>query len=286
MPLGVHTSIGGGLHKSVERAVELGCDAFQIFSRNPRSWAYEPVDAGEAALFRGAREKSGISAVAVHATYLINLSSPDDVIFSKSVDLFKKELGIAESLGADYMVTHLGSFSGGTPELARARVAQALRDIAAAGHGKNTMILFENSAGAGSSYGSTLAEIGWIIKDAQSRGIRAGLCFDTCHAFAAGYPMRTRDEVKSLVKAIADDAGPGSLRLIHLNDSKGALGSRIDRHEHIGKGRIGKEGMREILSRKEFLAVPMILETPKKEDKDDARNLAAVRAIIAAAPKS
>ncbi len=278
-PLGVHTSIAGGRHLSVERAVKLGCTAMQIFGRNPRSWGVTPLPSVEAALFRKAREKAGIWPVAVHTTYLINLCSPSEELFDKSVGLFRDELGIAGALGADYLVTHLGSPGEMGGAYAVRRVLSALENSASAARG-GAEILLENTSGAGSGFGSSLKDIGRILKGAEEMGIRAGLCFDTCHAFAAGYPMKTGEDIAVLIKAIDAGVGLKRLKLIHLNDSKGEAGSMLDRHEHIGKGKIGAGGLALFLNRPEIKGIPLILETPKKDPGDDPRNLSAVREII------
>lgn len=279
MPIGVHTSIAGGVSNSIDRAVALGCDAVQIFGRNPRTWRFTPIAGPEVRLFRSRREKAGIYPVAVHTTYLINLCAPVDETFEKSVDLFKLELASAEALGADYLVTHLGSPVGLGGEFARARILGALREVAKDGLGRKTGILLENTAGSGHTYGSSLHDIGAVAKGAEGFGLKVGICLDTCHAFAAGYAMTTPADVERLVSTIDREAGLERVRLIHLNDSKGAFGSRLDRHEHIGEGHIGIEGFTAILSHPALSKIPMILETPKKDEDDDRRNLKTVRDI-------
>ncbi|HBG46263.1 MAG TPA: hypothetical protein DDW94_04645 [Deltaproteobacteria bacterium] len=280
MPLGVHISIAGGISRSVERALGLGCDAMQIFGRNPRSWIYSPLAPAEAGLFRAKRKESGIWPVVVHTNYLINLSSPDDAIYHKSIDIFSKELGIAEAIGADYLVTHLGSPQDMGSAFAVKRVAAALKEVAGSGLGRSTRILFENTSGAGYGFGSSLSDIGELIRKAEGVGLETGLCFDTCHAFAAGYDFSTPGEAKALVKTIGSEVGFGNLKTIHLNDSKGRMGSKLDRHEEIGKGTIGLEAFGFFLNNPKIKGVPMILETPKDSDEDDLRNLDAVRRIL------
>ncbi|MBI5902287.1 MAG: deoxyribonuclease IV [Deltaproteobacteria bacterium] len=280
MPIGVHTSIAGGVSNSIDRAVALGCDAVRIFGRNPRTWSFSPVEGTEAGLFKSKREKAGLWPVAVHTTYLINLCAPVEETFEKSVNLFKLELASAEALGADYLVTHLGSPGELGGEFARARILEALREAAQDGLGKKTGILLENTAGSGHTYGSSLHEIGMVAKGAEGFGLRVGLCLDTCHAFAAGYAMTTPAEVEGLVSTLDREAGLERVKLIHLNDSKGAFGSRLDRHEHIGEGHIGREGFTAILSHLALSKIPMILETPKKSEDDDRRNLKTVRDIL------
>lgn len=280
MPLGVHVSIAGGVSKSIERAKRLGCDAMQIFGRNPRSWIYSPLPASEASLFRSLRKEAGIRPVAVHTNYLINLCAPDDGIYYKSIDIFTKELGIAEAIGADYLVTHLGSPQEMGQGFAMKRIGLALKEVAKSGHGRTIRILFENTAGAGYIFGKRLSDIGELIDIAAKDGLDAGLCFDTCHAFGAGYAFSTADEVTALVKTIDKDVGLKHLKVIHLNDSKGRFGANLDRHEEIGKGSIGLDSFRLLLNHPKIRPVPMILETPKDSDEDDLRNLAAVRKIL------
>lgn len=285
MPLGVHTSIAGGLYKSVERAAALDCTCMQIFGRNPRSWIYKPLSANEAALFRSARQTAGLWPVAVHTNYLINLCTPDDEIYYKSIDIFKKELGIAEAIGADYLVTHLGSPREMGSDFAIRRVGQALRDAHKSGLGEKTVILLENTSGAGYGFGSDLKDIGEIISGAEEGGLEVGMCLDTCHAFTAGYSYSTPEELDAFMKKIDVDAGMKSLMLMHLNDSKGAFNSNLDRHEHIGKGRIGIEAFKLLVNHPAIRKIPMVLETPKKTEEDDPMNLATVRGLLNAADK-
>lgn len=280
MTLGVHVSISGGLHLSVGRAVELGCSCFQIFGRNPRSWDAREVREADALLFRGERGVAGLYPAVIHTTYLINLSSPDDTIYDRSVELFKSEIRAAETLGVEYIVTHLGSSRGSGRDEAFARVTGALKEVRESRLGEKTLILFENSAGSGDTYGSDLSDIGMVMEGARSFGLDTGLCVDTCHLFAAGYPMASVRDARGLAKRIDGEAGLERLKLIHLNDSKAPASSNVDRHEHIGKGRIGREVLKEIVNLPEFRGLPFILETPKKEASDDVRNLKTVRRMI------
>lgn len=252
----------------------------QIFSRNPRAWRIKPVDVVEVELFRKERRRAAIGPVVVHTSYLINLSSPDDDLFKRSLALFKHELRAAELIGADYLVTHLGSHRGAGTDKAFERIRQALNEVKETGLGMSTTVLAENSAGGGHSFGSSLKEIGSVIERARSIGLKMGLCFDTCHAFASGYAMRTAGEARALVRTIEREAGMERLRLIHLNDSKGALGSGVDRHESIGRGKIGRAGLAAFLMSKGISSLPVIMETPRKDKRDDLRNLKVVRAII------
>ncbi len=277
-PVGVHTSIQGGLTNAIDRATSLGCETVQIFGRNPRSWKVLPVSKGEAERFRKKREEAGLGPLVVHASYLINLSVPDEALFKKSVGLFIKELGIAVALGAEYMVTHLGSTRGKPGGFGIKRVAQALKEVARLKPGPTVEILLENTAGGGSQTGSSLEEIGSIID--KVKGLKTGFCFDTCHGFAAGYPMNTPASAAALVKTLDKEVGLEKLKLIHLNDSKAPLGSRVDRHEHIGRGMIGTTGLSVFLNDPGIRGVPVILETPKKTEKDDEKNLKKLRNMI------
>lgn len=279
-PLGVHTSIAGGLHMAATRAAELGCTAVQLFSRSPRIWDTREADKNDAALFKAARADAGIKAVSVHTSYLINLSSPDDRVFNRSVELFRAELNTAAAIGADFLVTHLGSHLGMGGAFALERISLALKTLAGglpAGHLK---VLFENSAGSGNTFGRGINELGMAVKAADALGINAGLCLDTCHAFAAGYRMKSKGDIAALAKEIKDKAGKESLCLVHLNDSKAACGSNTDRHEHLGQGAIGLDGLRAFFDNALFSNLPVILETPKKTVDDDRRNLAVARDIL------
>jgi deoxyribonuclease-4 len=287
-PLGVHTSIAGGVSKAVDRALLLGCNAIQIFVRNPRSWPRGRKEnskaMGEAERFKKKREEAGLWPLVIHTSYIINLSSPDGALFKRSRDLFIKELGIAGSLGADYIVVHPGSSKGKGVKGGRCggfgirRVTEALNGVAGLKPGPAVEILLENTAGGGHQTGSSLADIGTIID--KVKGLKLGLCFDTCHGFQAGYPMKTPGEAAALVKAIDKAVGLKRLKLVHLNDSRTPLDSRVDRHQHIGKGMIGSVGLGAFLKNPGVRGVPVILETPKKTERDDPRNLKVVRDML------
>lgn len=251
----------------------------QIFARNPRSWADMPLAPQTVSLFRRAREEAGLWPVAVHTTYLINLCAPDGDIYAKSLKLFQSELRSAEALGADYLVTHLGSPKEMGVPFALERVKASLKAVAEAGLGRITEILLENTSGAGTGFGSDLADIGWLLDEASRFGLDAGLCADTCHGFAAGYAMSGRKGGNGFVASIDATVGLERLKLIHLNDSKGKLGSKLDRHEHIGRGEIGVGGISSFLMDDRIAGVPLILETPKKTPEDDPENLRVVRSI-------
>ncbi|MFQ5427987.1 MAG: deoxyribonuclease IV, partial [Thermodesulfobacteriota bacterium] len=211
--------------------------------------------------------------------YLINLSSPDELIFDKSLRLFKAELSLAEDIGAEYLVTHLGTPKGNGRGFAMAQIKKALQEVKKSGINKETTILFENSAHKGMT-GADITEIGEAIKIARKAGLKAGMCFDTCHGFAAGYAMQTRAEAEGLAVAIQEAVGEEGLKLIHLNDSKGEAGRGVDRHANIGEGRMCENGLKAFLRADGIKGLPVILETPKVEEGDDIKNLSAARRLI------
>ncbi len=276
--MGVHTSIAGGLPLSVERARALGCSTFQIFSHNPRGWAIVRRDPAEIAEFRRLAAESGISPVVIHTSYLINLASSDPALRRKSRDMVVDELNIADSIGAEYVVLHTGSASGDDPAAARLRAASSLAEVAGAGEWLAGLLL-ENTAGERGDITSKIEEMADIIGLVPA-GLIKGICLDTCHAFAAGYDIASGKGMAALAGAIRKSTGKHSLKLIHLNDSKGPLSSGLDRHEHIGEGRIGIEGFRRFLCHPFFSGIPLILETPKKTADDDPRNLQVVRELL------
>jgi len=276
--LGVHTSIAGGVHLSLERAKELGCNTMQIFSHNPRRWAVSDIPAETMAAFRKFREIHDIGPVFVHTSYLINLASGDADILRKSIQLMKRELDLADVLGAEYVVVHTGSLSEGSGEEGRRRAVAALRKMADEGEWE-TGLLLENTAGERGDITSRISDLAEIIADAETPLI-AGITLDTCHAFAAGYDIKNGAGLSLLVREIEDHLGPGLVKLIHLNDAKKSLNSRVDRHWHIGEGEIGLEGLREFINHPAFRNIPLVLETPKKSEEDDPRNLKIVRSLF------
>ena len=274
--VGFHVSIAGGLALAVERAAELGCTAMQIFSHSPRSWALREIPAAEAAEFRKARKKSGIAPLFVHTSYLINLASPDDTLFARSVDALRTEMTRAGLLGAEYVVTHLGSASASDPEDAIRRVASALR-LAFDGLPEGPMLLLENTAGERGDVGSDFHDVARIMELSELPGL--GVTLDTCHAYGAGYDIRHKKGLEHTLDLADASFGLDRVRLVHLNDSKHPLGSRRDRHEDIGSGEIGKAGFRLILNNPRLRAVPFIMETPEASMDDDRRNMAVVRKL-------
>jgi deoxyribonuclease IV len=276
--LGVHVSVAGGVAEAVTRGKELGCTALQIFSRNPRGWKAAPLDPAAATEFRRRAREAGIDPVAVHTPYLLNLAAGEKALARRSLGALEEDIRRAEQLGARFVVTHIGS-AGKTPrEIALERAGSALRTVLRGPGGVS--VLLENGSAAGNSLGATFAELAAIL-EAAGRPERLGVCFDSCHAFAAGYDFRAPFAVERLAGEIEETIGWNRLRLLHLNDCQGGLGSRRDRHEHIGRGKIGYRGFRGLLLHPRFRGLPMILETPKDRPGADRENMARVRRIFA-----
>lgn len=277
MLLGSHVSIAGSIYESIDRAVSLGCNTMQIFSRNPRGWQVTRLSPSDVEEFKKRRKEKGISPVIVHIPYIINLASGDNKLYNKSISAYIEDIERAGRLGAEYFCTHLGSHGGRGEDWGIKRFTEGLNEVL-----KNTSqgvtILLENTAGSGSWIGYKFEHIGRII-DGVKNNSRLGVCLDTCHTFTAGYDFRTEKGLQNLLKEFDKIIGLDKLKLIHLNDSKGKVGSNIDRHEHIGKGEIGLEAFKRFINHPKLKSLPYILETPKKTPKDDPMNIATVKKI-------
>ena len=277
--VGVHVSIAGSIDKAVDRAQEKGCDTFQIFSRNPRGWKIKALTETDIARFIEKLNRTEIFPPVDHMPYLPNLAAPTDDVFTKSVEALTEELKRCNALQIPYLVTHLGSHRGSGKESGLQRIVDAI-DTAFSNldetHG--VMLLLENTAGTKNSMGGTFEDIRNIMDRIEHKD-RIGICFDTCHAFAAGYEVRTEEHLDKTLQHFDEVLGLGNLKLIHLNDAKGGLDSRLDRHEHIGLGYIGEEGFRVILNDARLEELPMILETPIDNRRDDEGNLEKVREL-------
>lgn len=280
MRLGAHESIAGGLHKAFDRAQSVGCDAVQIFVKPNRAWAVKPLTEEDVARFKAKAEETAIQPVVGHASYLLNLASPKDDLWKKSCDTLVIELERCEALGVGWLVLHPGSHVGSGEEAGLARVARGLGEVHAATPGLRAQILLENTAGQGTNLGYSFEHLAWLIEQTPE-GERLGVCFDTCHAFAAGYELRTSEGYGATLETFDSVVGLERLKAIHLNDCKGDLGSRKDRHEHIGKGFIGLGGFRHVLNDPRLTDLPGLLETPKGDDlHEDRENLAVLRSLI------
>lgn len=273
--IGAHLSISKGLADVFNQAVVLGCTTLQLFTKSNRQWAAQPLDAEEIALFKKKHAEHHHMPVVAHASYLINIASPDASLAHKSVHALIDELQRCQELGIPYLVLHPGSRL--HADLDKTLIAVAHR-ITEALHGApgNVMILLETMAGQGSSVGSSFEELGTILKLVKHNK-RVGVCMDTCHVFAAGYDFRTPEGYKKLWHDFDQHIGKEALKVIHMNDSQKPCGSRVDRHCDIGTGAITKAGFRLIMQDPTLSHIPKILETPKESLADDARNLEILR---------
>jgi deoxyribonuclease IV len=278
--VGFHVSIAGGISNSVNNAKKIGCTAFQIFSRNPRGWAAKAVPHDEVQLFRNKLAASGIekSSVVVHMPYLPNLSGPEGEFYEKSVQTLTEELHRCKTLELPYLVIHLGSHMGRGSNSGIDQLVKAI-DSACSKCGSGLAVLLENSAGQKNSVGSTFEELRLIL-DRLGNSKEIGVCIDTCHLFASGYDLRTKADVEIVFNKFKDIVGLKELKIVHLNDSKGRLGSNLDRHEHIGLGSIGIEGIAAFLNLREIQPLPIIMETPIDKRRGDEQNLKVVLDIV------
>jgi len=282
MRLGVHVSIAGKIYESIDRARALGCEAMQIFSRNPREWKHAPLAAQDIAEFKKRRKKSHISPLVIHVPYLTNLASPQSRLFYNSVRFNIEYLQEADGLGAEFLVTHMGSHKKSGEARGIARVSEALNRILAKTSGLKTMILLENTSGSGSWLGYRFWHQKKILDGIKNKK-RIGICLDTCHAYSAGYDIATETGLETTLSEIDNLVGLEKLKVVHLNDSKDGLGLRHDRHEHIGKGEIGLAGFKRIINHPKLHQLTFILETPKNDLNDDRRNLQTVRKLSSSA---
>ncbi|HEY8503289.1 MAG TPA: deoxyribonuclease IV [Gemmataceae bacterium] len=281
-PFGAHMSTAGGLHRALERAAGFGCEAVQLFTKNSNQWKGKPLTDPEVEQFRRVLAESGLARPAAHDSYLINLASPDEATYRKSIDAFEEELRRAERLGLSYLVTHPGAHLGSGEEEGLRRVAAAIDEVHARCPGFGVRILLENTAGQGTCLGHRFEHLADVLGRVADPA-RLGVCFDTCHAVAAGYPLAPRRAYEALWEEFDRRVGLGRVELFHLNDSKKPLGSRVDRHEHIGEGHVGLEAFRLLVNDPRFADRPMVLETPKEQrdgEEMDARNLARLRKLV------
>ena len=276
--LGAHMSIAGGLSEALIRGASIGCTAIQIFTKSNRQWAPKEPTQEEISLFAKTQKETGITQVIAHASYLINMGSPDPDIHRKSVIAATKELKVCEDLGIPFLVIHPGSYTTSTPEQAIVAIAQGVEKILHHVPG-SSMILLETMAGQGTVIGRTFKELA-AIRELISDKHRVGICLDTCHVFAAGYNIATEMGYASLWKDFDKTIGLSHLKAFHLNDSKKECGSCVDRHEDIGKGEIGLEGFRLLMNDERFFSLPKILETPKADLLDDAKNMATLKKLL------
>lgn len=280
MYLGSHMSISGGLHKAFERIGSVGGTALQIFTRNQRQWKIPPLSDEAVSKFKDAWQAWGDYPVAAHDSYLINLATPKEDGAKKSLAAFTEELRRCERLAVPWLVTHPGSHLGSGVEAGIERYIRRLDQCIENSGTENVIVLLETTAGQGTNLGSRFEELGEMIR-LSSHPERLGVCYDTCHTFAAGYDIRTPEAYEATMAEFNRSVGLERIRFFHLNDSKTGLGAHKDRHDHIGQGHIGLEGFRALMKDQRFTDVGMSLETDKDEDlEDDRRNLAVLRGLV------
>jgi len=307
---GFHVSIAGGFSRVRERAEKLGCETIQLFCSNPRGWAVAELDREDVARFRKDIRESDVSPVFVHAPYLPNLAATRPDYADRTVAALVQQLERCRALGIEYLICHVGRAMGASEDEALGQVARQVNRVLGGawdtirarkpegqspprrnaaqsgtvpgfrGHVPRCKILLENTAGMGTEVGYRFGQMAAIINRVEQRD-RVGVVLDTAHAFEAGYDLRTRAGLDAALREFDRTVGLGRLHLVHLNDSKTELGSRVDRHWHIGKGRIGREGMRVIVNHPLLRGLPAVMETPRKTDNDDRRNMRMVRSLVA-----
>ena len=280
MPLGAHMSIAGGMDKAIMRGKSVNCETIQFFTKSNQQWRAKPLEPDEVARFQAARAASGIDPVFAHAAYLINLATPDDDAWEKSLERFIVEVERCAILKLPFIVLHPGAHGGAGEDTGLSRATRALDECFARTKDAGVMVLLEITAGQGSSIGGRFEHLAWIMERSLYPEL-LGICFDTCHAFAAGYDLRTPEGYDRTIESLDRLIGLEHLRALHLNDAKGDLGGHLDRHTHIGLGRLGLEAFRLLLNDPRLQHLPMVLETPKGPDlKEDVLNLSTLRDLI------
>lgn len=284
LPLGAHQSIAGGTPRAVERGIDAGCRVLQIFVKNNNRWVGKPIERPEARQFRTATRAAGLSRVVAHTSYLINLASPDADLRRKSIEALAEEIERCARLGIRDLVLHPGAHCGEGEVTGVARIAASLDEVFDRTGGARVRILLETAAGQGSCVGHRFEHLRDIL-GAVRNPRRVAACFDTCHVHAAGYDLVTKKGYAETIAAFDRTVGLARLAAIHVNDSKKPRGSRVDRHEHIGRGSIGRRGFRNLMTDPLLTAIPKFLETPKDETLDlDRANLAVLRRLAALSP--
>jgi len=278
MRFGFHISISGGFSKVVEKAEIRSCETIQFFSRNPRGWKYEPLDNNDVETFRISIQSSGLFPLFLHLPYLPNVASIDSKFYSRSIDSIVTELERAERLGVPYLIIHVGHRMQNSEDEAIEAVAQAINQ--AFDRARNPIILLlENTAGQGTEIGYRFEQIKKIMDGVQEVE-KVGVCLDTAHSFEAGYDLSKKDEIERTIESFDQTVGLKRLHLFHLNDSKTPLGSRKDRHWHIGEGYIGLEGFQYLVNHPLLKHLPAIMETPRKDTVEDLKNMKVIRSLV------
>ncbi|MFB6193296.1 MAG: deoxyribonuclease IV [Candidatus Nanohaloarchaea archaeon] len=268
--VGAHVSISGGMDKAVERQEEIGGNCGQIFAGSPRTWSVSEYDEEEGQQFQDLRDEKDQNPYVIHSTYLVNLATPKDDLFEKSLNCLQSELDAASALGVEYVVFHPGAHTGSGRDTGVKRIAEGIDELDIP---ENVTLLLENTAGKGTTLGRSMGELRDMIKHADTPDEKIGVCIDTCHAHAAGYDLKTEEGFEDFLQEIKEDIGLEKIKVLHLNDSKDERGSEKDNHQDIGCGKIGDEGFSNVVNAEEFEGLPMILETPSDERDGYKENL-------------
>lgn len=279
MFLGAHVSTSGGVDKAPVNGARIGCEAIQIFTKNQRQWKTKSLSEAEIKNYRSEIQRSQIQLTVSHDSYLINLASPEDDILKRSKEAFEDEVERCEQLEIPYLIFHPGSHVGSGEKAGLKRIAESINSTLDKKPGYKTQLLLETTAGQGTNLGYRFEQLAEILEFIKEKD-RVGICVDSCHIFAAGYDIRTADAYQSTLKQLEEVIGLRKLRAFHLNDSKTPLGSRVDRHEHIGQGHIGVEAFRLIVNDERFQGLPMVIETPGEQE-DFVRNLKRLKGLRA-----
>lgn len=280
MRIGIHTSRSGALENAALKAAELGANCFQIFSSSPRMWRASVLDANDVKRFQALRTKLDLNPLVIHTNYLVNLATLDPEVREKSIVSFRGELDRAAQIGAEYLVLHPGNYKGQTCETGIAAFVLGLAESARGFKSKKPTVLFENTVGSGCQIGGKLEELHMLRELAlRETKLQIGYCLDTCHLLASGFDVATEAGLRSTVAQIERTIGFERVHVVHANDSKGGLGSHLDRHQNIGQGKIGEDGFRRILHEPSFRTKPFVLETPVDEEGDDRKNVDALKRL-------
>ena len=278
MRIGAHQRTGKGLDEAAERAAQIGCEAIQVFAANPSAWRTRPIPMELAVRFRDLTERNDIHPTVVHTQYLLNLASPDETIYIKSEAALADSLVRADALGAEFVVTHVGSHRGSGAEAGIARIQDSVARVLE-GSTSPAVVLLENSAGAGELVGGRLEDFAAIMERLSSFGKRIGICLDTAHLWGAGYDVSTADTVDATLREFDSVVGLDWLRVVHMNDSRSAFGSHSDRHANIGQGLIGIDGIGALMRHPALAELTVIIETPAHSPEDHARDIALLKEL-------
>ena len=276
--IGFHAPIKGGLHNALIVAKDTACDTVQLFSRNPRGWMAKPLSVDDVVLFRKTRRLTRVSPILIHCNYLVNLAAVDATVLNKSRESFREEIERALALGVDYLVVHPGSARGACETDGLALCAESLKIASKRLKLGSLRILLENTAGQGDCIGHRFEHLRAIMNDCPN--LPLGVCFDTAHAFTAGYDIRDREGLNALVEKIQRTVGLKNVRAIHFNDSRAVYNSRVDRHWHIGEGHIGETALRRVAQHPKLKHCAFILETPYDDPRADLKNLERLRSFV------